>query len=241
VAQLAGISVDYYIRLEQGRGPRPSRQVLAALGRALLLTLDERTYLFDLAGEGAPPCDGPSREVPVAIRHLLASLEDTPAYVLDAKYDVLAWNRLATFFIGDLGQVPEGGRNVIRWTFTAPLPNTYWDDEQAVAFARSTVADLRAAAACYPGDRGIHDLVAELLATSSRFAEMWAEHEVAVRRTVRKAVEHPLVGRIEMECQVLHIPDSDQRLVVYVAEPGSRFHEALRELRALSPALDTAT
>ena len=236
VAQLAGMSVDYYVRLEQARGPHPSRQVLAALGRALMLSADERAYLFHLAGEAAPRSGGPSREVPGAIRNLLEALTDTPAYVMDAKYDVLAWNRLATFFIGDMAGVPEADRNVIRWTFTAPAAETHWDDRQKVDFARSTVADLRAAAARYPGDRCIHDLVTELLAASPRFAAMWAEHEVAVRRSVGKTISHPVVGRIEVECQVLHIPDTDQRLVIYVAAPGSRFHEALLELRSLDPA-----
>jgi transcriptional regulator with XRE-family HTH domain len=99
VAQLAGLSVDYYIRLEQGRGPHPSRQVLSALARALLLTADERDYLFRLAGQSPPPPAGPSREITPGIRYLLDSMPDTPAYVVDAAYNVLAWNQLATHFI----------------------------------------------------------------------------------------------------------------------------------------------
>jgi transcriptional regulator with XRE-family HTH domain len=91
VAQLAGMSVDYYIRLEQARGPHPSRQVLSALARALLLTTDEREYLFRLAGESPPPTAGPSREISPGIRNLLDSMPETPAYVVDARYDVLAW------------------------------------------------------------------------------------------------------------------------------------------------------
>src|SRR6266542_4760525 len=92
VAQLAGMSIDYYIRLEQARGPHPSRQVLSALARALMLTRDEREYLFRIAGESPPPTVGPSREVVPGIQYLLDSLVETPAYVVDAKYDVLAWN-----------------------------------------------------------------------------------------------------------------------------------------------------
>src|ERR1700722_13265220 len=91
VAQLAGMSVDYYIRLEQGRGPHPSRQGLSALARALMLTADERDYLFRVAGESPPPVAGPSREITPGIRHLLDSLPQTPAYVVDAAYNVLAW------------------------------------------------------------------------------------------------------------------------------------------------------
>src|SRR5881394_3735978 len=101
VAQLAGMSVDYYIRLEQARGPHPSGQVLAAIARALMLTRDERTYLFRIAGANPPPVTGPSGEVPPAVRILLDTLTTTPAYVVSAKYDILAWNQLATLFIGD--------------------------------------------------------------------------------------------------------------------------------------------
>src|ERR1700761_3888087 len=117
VAQLAGLSVDYYIRLEQARGPHPSRQVLNAIARALMLTTDEREYLFRLADENPPPAAGPSREITPGIRNLLDSMPDTPAYVVDAKYDVLAWNTLATHFIGDLSGLPEPDRNMIRWVF----------------------------------------------------------------------------------------------------------------------------
>jgi len=134
VAQLAGISVDYYIRLEQARGPHPSRQVLTALARALVLTADERAYLFRLAGESPPPTAGPSREISPGIRNLLDSMPETPAYVVDASYDVLAWNSLATYFVGDLSQVPEEDRNMLRWMFRLPATAPPWTDEEAVRF-----------------------------------------------------------------------------------------------------------
>jgi len=232
VAELAAISIHYYIRLEPARGPRPSRQVLGALARALLLTADERAYLFDLAGEAHPPAGGPTREVPVAVRNLLATLTDTPAYVMDAKYEVLAWNDLATVFICDITGEPPGRRNVIRWMFTAAEATTHWDEDQTLAFARSSVADLRAAAARYPHDRGVQALVAELLACSPRFAAMWADHDVEVRRAVTKHIDHPRLGPVALDCQVLHIPDTDQRLVIYTAPPGSHLHQALRSLRS---------
>src|SRR5438067_13756480 len=106
------MSVDYYIRLEQARVPRPSRQVLAALAPALMLTADEREYLFRLAGERPPPVAGPSREVSPGIRNLVGSLPATPAYVVDAKYDVLAWNTLATPFIRTLAEVAQPARSM---------------------------------------------------------------------------------------------------------------------------------
>src|SRR5215472_13025312 len=128
VAELAGISVDYSIRLEQARGPHPSRQVLTALCRALVLTADEREYLFRLADENPPPTAGPSREISPGIRNLLDSMPETPAYVVDAKYDVLAWNSLATHFIGDLSQFGADDRNMIRWVCRLPQTALPWTD-----------------------------------------------------------------------------------------------------------------
>ena len=230
VAQLAGMSVDYYVRLEQGRGPRPSRQVLAALARALMLTIDEREYLFRLTGESPPVVTGPDREVPAAIRILLETMIDTPAYVMDAKYDVLAWNQLATHFIGDLGALPETERNMIRWMFRQPVNDPHWTDEDTIRFTRGSVADLRVAYARYPGDPGIEALVTELNGTSPRFAEMWARHDVEVRRQIRKRIPHPVAGPLEFECQVLHVPDTDQRLIIYCADPGSATAATFRRL-----------
>ncbi|SCG68073.1 helix-turn-helix transcriptional regulator [Micromonospora coxensis] len=221
VAQLAGLSVDYYVRLEQGRGPHPSRQVLAALARALLLTRDEREYLFRVAGQSPPPVPGPSGDVPPGLRDLLDAMTTTPAYLVDAKYDVLAVNRLAARLLGDL---PE--RNMIRWMFRHPTP----DDPEARRFVRDSVADLRAAYGRYPGDRGLTELVTELLGVSPRFAALWAEHDVAQRRPVTKRVAHPELGPLEFECRVLLVPETDQRLIVYTAAPGSPTHEVFRRL-----------
>ena len=230
VAQLAGMSVDYYIRLEQGRGPHPSRQVLSALARALMLSADEREYLFRMAGQAPLQPARPSREVTPGIRHLLDSMPATPAYVVDAAYNVLAWNRLATLFIGDL----EGhaDRNMIRWTFRRSPTDIVWSDEQFLCFTRSTVADLRAGYARYPGDREIESLVTEMLALSAQFAQMWAAHEVEVRGTMLKRVEHPEAGLLEFECQALHIAGTGQRLFVYCAAPGSATETAFLRLAA---------
>ena len=237
VAQLAGMSVDYYIRLEQGRGPRPSRAVLSALTRALMLTVDEREYLFRAAGENPPAVAGPSHDLMPAIRYLLDSLVHTPAYVVDAKYDVLAWNPLATHFIGDLSRYPRSDRNMVRWMFRhVPQDIDYWSQESTRRFARATVADLRAAYGRYPGDRSIQELVTELLGVSPLFAEMCASREVEVRRGVRKRVDHPVAGPLEFDCQVLHIADSDQRLIVYCPEPGSPTEAAFRRLATEIPA-----
>jgi transcriptional regulator with XRE-family HTH domain len=232
VAQLAGISVEYYVRLEQGRGPRPSRQVLSALARALMLTGDEREYLFRIVGENPPATVGPSTELLPAIRYLIDSLPETPAYVVNARYDVLAWNTMATHFIGDLSAFPVAERNVIRWTFQRSPDEHIWTDEGARRFTRATVADLRAAYARFPGDPGIESLVTELLGVSPAFAEMWEQRDVRVRRGMVKRVDHPLAGPLEFECQVLRISDSDQTMIVYCAEPGSPTEAAFKAMAA---------
>ncbi|MFC7583717.1 helix-turn-helix transcriptional regulator [Nonomuraea antimicrobica] len=234
IAQLAGMSIDYYIRLEQGRGPHPSRQVLNALARALILDHDERTHLFHLAGQ---PLDPPRirEDVPQSLLHLISFLEEVPAYVLDARYDIRAWNPLASLLMGNLDAMPPDRRNVIRWVFMAPDLAEHLSDEEKGRFARASVADLRAAAGRYPDDRALHALVAELLALSPEFAELWARHEVQVRREQRKRVIHPIVGVIDAICQVMPVPDrEDLRLVLYTTEPGSPSHRALRDLRQLT-------
>lgn len=234
VAQLAGMSVDYYIRLEQGRGPHPSRQVLSALARALMLTGDERDYLFRMAGEAPPEPVQPSREITPGIRYLLDNLRDTPAYVVDAAYNVLAWNHLATYFIGDLSGRED--RNIIRWMFRRPDDDVGWDDEDVVRFTRSTVADLRVGYARYPNDPAIESLVTEMMALSPRFAEMWEAREVETRGPMLKHVDYPEFGRLEFECQVLHIAETGQRLTAYCAAPGSTTAEAFARM-AVQPAV----
>jgi transcriptional regulator with XRE-family HTH domain len=233
VAQLAGMSVDYYVRLEQARGPRPSRQMLGAITRALRLSDDERSYLYHLAGEVPGPPPGPPQDVRPGVLHLLDRLDDTPALVLDAKYDVLAWNPFAAALITDFSTIPPDERNIIWRYFTDPRARARHDPEGAHRFARESVADLRAAAARYPGDSGIRRLVDRLLAGSEEFAALWAAHEVRFRRSARKRLNHPAVGWLDLDCEALHIPERDQWVVFYTATPGSPSYEALRLLKVV--------
>ncbi|MDE3724886.1 helix-turn-helix transcriptional regulator [Nocardiopsis sp. N85] len=235
VAHLAGISVEYYVRLEQARGPHPSRQVLSALARALMLDTDERAYLFRMADAEAPAARLPDREVSVAVRYLIDGLVGTPAYVLDAGYEVLAWNAMAVHFIGDMGALPRDRRNIIEWMFARPEDDHRWEDPNTDCFARYSVADLRASYARYPGDPALGRLVTTLLGTSPRFAEMWGSQVVRERRGFTKRMEHAVAGRLEFECQVLHVPDGDQRLMLYCPEPGSATERALLRLRGEAP------
>lgn len=234
VAQLAGMSVDYYIRLEQGRGPHPSRQVLGALGRALMLTVDERDHLFRVAGQPLEPLKVRD-DVPDGILHLITFMEEVPAYVLNARYDILAWNPMASILMHNLDEQSPRDRNVIRWVFGSPDIAEHLTNEEKGRFARASVADLRVAAGRYPDDRPLQALVTEMLAFSPEFAALWAEHEVELRREQRKRIVHPVVGEIHAICQVLAVPDRDDlRLVLYTTEPGSPSHQALRTLRELT-------
>jgi len=204
--------------------------VLSALARALMLSGDEREYLFRTAGEAPPQPARPSREITPGIRHLLDGMPATPAYVVDAAYNVLAWNQLATHFIGNLAGYAD--RNMIRWTFRRSAGDSIWSDEHFLRFTRSTVADLRANYARFPGDPEIGRLVTEMLALSPLFAGMWAAHEVEVRGPMLKHVDHPQAGPLEFECQVLHIAETGQRLIAYCAAPGSATEAAFTGLAA---------
>ncbi|MGK5627223.1 helix-turn-helix transcriptional regulator [Streptomyces sp. URMC 123] len=228
VAQLAGISPDYYMRLEQGRGPRPSRQVLTALSWALRLSNDERTYLLRLVGE-APTFAGTSREVPASVLILLERLEDVPAMVLDVTYDILAWNRMATALMVDFETLPVKERNTLRWLFFRQRP--WLKTPDGWRFARECVADLRATGR-YPEDPAVRELVDDLCAHSPEFSVLWAGHEIEVQRSTTKRSVHPLVGELELDCEMLVIPGRDQRLMFYTAAPGSPSHKALQSLKA---------
>lgn len=217
------MSANYYERLEQGRAPRPSTEVLAALGRALALTDDEGAHLARIAGQTPPSPGLPSTEVSAGVRQLLDRVGHLPAYVLSAKYDVLAWNRAAELVIADFGLLPPEQRNVLRLAFSTDV--CVGDTER---FVGQAVADLRKAAARYPADQTIPALIAELVAQNDRFQAPWARATSSLRKRFRLG-DGTIV---ELDVQTLHVAEDDQRLVVHSAEPGSPADEALRRLSA---------
>ncbi|MFI5990753.1 helix-turn-helix transcriptional regulator [Streptomyces sp. NPDC051362] len=229
VAALAGMSVDYYTRLEQSRGPRPSRQMLGALARALRLSGDERDHLFHLVGEEPPRAAGASTHVRPGLLLILDRLHDAPAMIMTDYGDVLAQNALSAALSGEM----EPGRNVVRRFFTAPRSEALFPAEDRAEHARSHVANLRAVTAARPDDPVPAALVAELLATSAEFAELWETHEVAVRRAATKRFLHPTVGMLELDCEFLLSSEANQLLLVHTARPGTASHERLQLLRVV--------
>lgn len=233
VAQLAHISTQYYTRLEQARGPHPSRHVLAAIGRALRLNDAERAHLYTLGGQPAEP-PGPSADIPDRILDLIDRLPNTAAIVLDAKYDVLAWNPLAAALLEDFSALPRRDRNMIRRYFLHPDPDRrHYGISGGGDFGVFAAGHLRAAAARYPGDRATQDLVRELLAGSPEFAALWPSPEVSDQRHLIKTIDHPQLGAITVTCDILTVPERDQHVVLFTAEPGTPAHEALRLLSVI--------
>ncbi|MEU6256410.1 helix-turn-helix transcriptional regulator [Streptomyces sp. NPDC047043] len=233
VAQLAGMSVDYYTRLEQSRGPRPSRQMLTALARALRLTDDERDHLFHLAGEEPPRHGTVSDHVRPGLLLVLDRLHDTPASVVSDCGEVLAQNAMARALSGDAFARPPRDRNMLRRFFLDPAARELFPPEDVAEHARAHVANLRSVAAARPDDPEPAALVAELRAGSEEFARLWAEHEVAVRRRSTKRFRHPLVGLLELDCEILLNQDDHHALIIHTARPGTESHERLQLLRVV--------
>lgn len=235
VAQLAFISTEYYTRLEQSRGPQPSREVLAQLARALRLPDSERDHLHHLAGVPPGPPPGLSREVRQSIVDLIHRLPDTAAIVLSASYEVIAWNHLATALLEDFSALSRRDRNLIRRAFLGPHPEDrrLYGISDADEFSRTAAQHLRATAARYPNDPELTALIAELRSGSAEFDRLWVSHDVTDRPTLCKTFAHPLVGPVSVNCDVLDITDRDQQVVLYTATPGSPSEQALRLLAVI--------
>jgi transcriptional regulator with XRE-family HTH domain len=234
LAQLAGVSVDYYVRLEQGRAGRPSNEVLEAIARALSLDDDELAHLHDLARptlrRRRPP---PPERVRPEVQRLLDALDGVPAMVFGRRMDVLAWNRLAAALWVDFGSLPREQRNAARQVFLdegTRQRNPDWEQG-----ARETVAYLRLAAGRHPDDAELAALVGELSMKSADFRRLWAHHDVHEKTHGTKRHIHPLVGELTLSWETLALTgDSDQMLITYTAEPGSESETGLRLLGAMA-------
>ncbi|MET8702891.1 helix-turn-helix transcriptional regulator [Kitasatospora sp. NPDC004723] len=242
LAQLAGVSVDYYTRLEQGRVGNPSDSVLDAVARALRLDPEEGGHLHRLArtrparGRGAGGRgpggrgSGPQKVRP-ALARLLGAMPEVPAVVMGRRMDVLAWNRAAVSLLGDYGALAPAERNIARITYLDPASRTLYDDW--VGCARENAAFLRLEAGRRPDDPRLAELIGELSVRSPEFRQWWAEHPVRDKTSGRKVFHHPLVGRMELVYETLRpADDPDQALITYTPDPGSPSEDALRMLIA---------
>ncbi|MEW9550333.1 helix-turn-helix transcriptional regulator [Nonomuraea sp. NPDC050783] len=237
VAQLAYISVDHYTRLEQARGRHPSRRVLDAVARALRLSGQERARLFQLAGEREEDeGTGPVREVQPSTLSLVNRLTDAPAIVVDQTCRVLAWNPLAEALFGDFSALDGQERNVIRRHFLHPgreRQHEGTDDQER--FAVTAVSYLRVAVTRYPRDPELKRLVDDLLAGSEDFARLWNSPHFRIDRHLRQTVRHPRVGPIELDFDVLTVPDQEHQVVIFTAEPDSAAYHSLQLLKVIGP------
>ncbi|PJJ72434.1 helix-turn-helix protein [Diaminobutyricimonas aerilata] len=227
VAFLAGVSADYYARLEQGRRILPSKAVIDAIGRALGLDQAGRTHLADLIGTtNVPRRARPVQRVRPGVYQLLDALEAVPVLVLGRRADVLAQNRLGRALFADFDRMPASERNYARWMFLDDDARTLFVDWQDQA--RAAVENLRLEAGNDPGDRGTAELIADLRAHSPEFDAWWNEHRVYQRTHGSKRLRHPLVGDLTVEYETLTLPgDADTTLFVYSTEPGSPSRRAL--------------
>ena len=249
VARLAGVSSEYYTRLEQGRAGHPSPEVVAAVARALRLDDTEREHLTDLLAAGSRAGSGtgggaigggggggglrraPSRvqRVRPGLHLMLETLDHVPAFILGRRTDVLAANRLARAVITDFDALPATRRNMARYYLLDPQARERVGDWEQIA--AETVAMLRFEAGRYPNDRQMADLLGELMLGCAEFTGWWNDHRVLRRTHGAKRYRHPLVGDLDFSYESFQVPgDPEQTLCVYTVQPGSDSAQALRLL-----------
>ncbi|SOD84174.1 helix-turn-helix domain-containing protein [Streptomyces sp. Ag109_G2-15] len=231
LAQLAGVSVAYYTRLEQGNGRNVSAEVLDSIARALRLTDAEHAHLTHLAKPKAHKKKPAARQqqVRAALCQLLDVMEGVPAYIVGRRAEILAWNRMAAAVFGDWSELPPAERNWARLVFLHPdYRDLFVDWEQK---AIDIVCALRMDAGCYPDDPRLSALVGELSVKSDEFRRLWATHDVKEKSHGVKRLHHPLVGDLSLHFEGFRLTDdSDMSLVTYHAEPGTPSAESLRLL-----------
>ncbi|XVV08499.1 helix-turn-helix transcriptional regulator [Actinoplanes sp. CA-131856] len=231
LAMLAGVSVEYVVRIEQGRAPTPSAQVCAALARALRLTDEEQAHLMRLAGHAADP-DRVPRLIPASLQRIMDQLSESPLAVHDATWAMLAWNPLFAAVFGDPSAHSADDRHVLIRQFEGGLSRARQTPAERAQFEESLVADLRATTSRYPNDPAVAALVTRLR-RSPRFRELWALRSVAGHHSATKVIEHPEVGDIALESNVLTTQGSNLRLVVYTPRAGTDARGKLNLLAAI--------
>jgi transcriptional regulator with XRE-family HTH domain len=230
VAAKAGISVNYLMRLEQGRASAPSPLVVSALARALRLTPTEAAHLHRLAGHGVDGARVAVRDLTPAVERLLGRFDDVPVIVIDPAWTIQVANPLAEALLDD-ADGEAVGQNAARRQFVGPqwVRRDAADEER---FEREVVGDLHLQLGRYPDDPELRALVDELHAASERFRTLWASPSAAASSGSRKTFHHPIAGLITVDCDVLEVVGSDLRMVVWTAAPGSPDAAAMASLVA---------
>lgn len=220
LAALAGISVDYLVQLEQGRAARPSAPVVAALARALRLGPDDGALLHLAAGL-APPTSVVDRDVPDSIERLLVRLQGWPVAVYSADWWLLRWNRPWAALLGDPAALLGRSRNLV-WYEMTEHPSRMWvDPAEREVFRDALVGDLRVAQVAHPDDAELDDLINGLHAASTEFTDRWHAARPVLYRGARKKIDHPDVGSMTLDSDVLQAPGADLHLIIYSAAPGT--------------------
>jgi transcriptional regulator with XRE-family HTH domain len=233
VAALASMSADYYSRLEGGRGPQPSVEMLGAIARALRLTLEERDHLFLLAGHGTPPRATHTDHVDPGMLRILDRLQDTPAMLLNRHGETVAQTRAHVAFAGEQTNYDGFERSeVYRW-FAHPEERALYAEPEVGTHSRLLVSKLRTVATIDGPKSYAASLVAELRKLSPELQEIWNAHEVVVAHSKTKHFRHPSVGELELYCELIDNRDQQQTLIVFTAEPGSESAEKLQLLSVL--------
>ncbi|MFD4250329.1 helix-turn-helix transcriptional regulator [Amycolatopsis thermoflava] len=214
VAELAGISVDYVVRLEQARGLRPSAEVVDALAQALRLAPDERTYLFDLTRQRPRDAGEPATAAAPQLARLVEDLAPLAAMLMNHRYDILAWNGEMAKLLLDFDTLPPSQRNAMWLCLLHPKTRELYVDRERVV--REGIAHLRAAWAAHPDDQALTDLITECARRDADFARWWAERDVKVDGRGHKVVRHPEAGNIALQFETLTpLRDAEQLLVIY--------------------------
>lgn len=232
LALLAGISVDYVTRLEQGRAANPSPPIVEALARALRVSGDERAHLFRLAGLAPPTPQTVPTHVTPSVQRLLDRLAGTPVAVYDASWTLLVANEPYAALMGDPSGRRGNERNAVWRHFLGPGTRARHTPRSLRDFEAALVADLRAAAGRYPADRRLQELIAELHAHSAPFAALWDAGTVGRHEAARKTIDHPHAP-VTLDCDILTVAGSDLRIMIYTAEPGTEDADRLALLTVL--------
>ncbi|MGJ9413370.1 helix-turn-helix domain-containing protein [Aeromicrobium sp. CF4.19] len=221
LSDIAGISVEYYARLEQGRAPRPSREILGALGRAFELSTAENEHLFRLAGELPPQPRAPAAGIRPGLRQLLDSLDDTmPVTVHDGRLDVLAFNAAAADLFGPIFGDGPYGHSIVFQAFTSDGLRDVLGEEGAEQLARVAAAELRKALSVYPDDEHLRSVFRELSTSSPEFNRHWERGEIGTWRSAMKRVNHPTRGVLTFDSEMLHDPESDHWVMLFTPRPA---------------------